>query len=225
MTQRVPCKKCGAEILPATAKATGGVCMACKNGIRKSLEKSKEYYRKEREKEAAYAPLRTPDLVQTKPVLHPRDLNGRTPVALSIIPHYGLGPFLLGTPRARLREVMAEVGLPLESEKPKMDYCCASALQFEYDDSGCATHIGAAYDARLNVTWENRNVFDMTARELFDLINAKEPSPLAYNDYDSHFPFQRIVLWDAQEQYDHLGGESRPVWASVGIFSEAGGSP
>ena len=56
MTQRIPCKRCGAEILPATAQATGGVCMACKNGIRKDIEKSKDYYRKEREKEAAYAP-------------------------------------------------------------------------------------------------------------------------------------------------------------------------
>lgn len=199
--------------------------MACKSGIRKNLEKSKEYYRKEREKEAAYAPLRTPDLVQTKPVLRPEDLNERTPVALPIIPHYGIGPFLLGTPRARVREIMAEVGLPLESEKPKMDYCCASALQFEYDDSGCATFIGTAYDARLNVTWEGRNVFDMTARELFDLINAKEPSPLEYNDYDPRFPFQGLTLWDAEEQYDHLAGETRPVWAQVGLFNKAAEAP
>ena len=225
MTQRIPCKRCGAEILPATAQATGGVCMACKNGIRKDIEKSKDYYRKEREKEAAYAPLRTPDLVQTKPVLRPEDLNGRTPVSLAIKPRHGIGPFLLGTPRARLREIMEEIGLPLESEKPKMDYCCASALQFEYDDTGCATFIGVAYDARLNVTWEGRNVFDMTARELFDLINEKEPSPLPYNDYDPRFPSQMVTLWDAQEQYDHLGGESRPVWASVGLFGKADIAP
>lgn len=225
MTQRVPCKKCGAEILPTTAEATGGVCMACKNGIRKDLEKSKEFYRKEREKEAAYAPLRTPGLVRTEPVLHPKDLNGGIPVPLPIIPRQGLGPFLLGTPRTRLREVMAEVGLPLESEKPTMDYCCASALQFEYDDTGRVQFIGIAYDARLDVTWKGRNVFDMTARELFDLINADEPSPLEYNDYDPRFPAQMVTLWDAQEQYDHLGKESRPVWAQVGLASEVFAAP
>lgn len=49
MTQRVPCTECGAEILPATAAATGGVCMACKKGIRKDLENAKRYYAKQKE--------------------------------------------------------------------------------------------------------------------------------------------------------------------------------
>ena len=35
MITRIPCNTCGAEILPATAEATGGVCMACKQGIRR----------------------------------------------------------------------------------------------------------------------------------------------------------------------------------------------
>ena len=30
MTERVPCTSCGTSILPATANATGGVCMPCK---------------------------------------------------------------------------------------------------------------------------------------------------------------------------------------------------
>jgi len=34
MIIRVPCNTCGAEILEATAKATGGICMACKQGLR-----------------------------------------------------------------------------------------------------------------------------------------------------------------------------------------------
>ena len=28
--ERIPCSKCGAMILPATAQATGGICMPCK---------------------------------------------------------------------------------------------------------------------------------------------------------------------------------------------------
>jgi hypothetical protein len=35
MITRIPCDKCGAEILPTTAVATGGICMACKQGIRR----------------------------------------------------------------------------------------------------------------------------------------------------------------------------------------------
>ena len=54
MTQRVPCKECGAEILPTTATATGGVCMACKQGIRKTIEASKKYYEERRK----YDPMR-----------------------------------------------------------------------------------------------------------------------------------------------------------------------
>jgi len=35
-------------ILPATAKATDGVCMACKQGIRKNLDSTKKYYEEQR---------------------------------------------------------------------------------------------------------------------------------------------------------------------------------
>ncbi len=49
MTDKIPCKDCNELILPATAKKTGGVCMACKQGIRGAIEQSKEYYRKLKE--------------------------------------------------------------------------------------------------------------------------------------------------------------------------------
>src|SRR5688572_5465366 len=48
MSSRGPCIECGATILPSTSAATGGVCMACKHGIRSNLERAKEYYRKQR---------------------------------------------------------------------------------------------------------------------------------------------------------------------------------
>jgi hypothetical protein len=41
---KVPCIKCGAEILPSTAEETGGLCMPCKNGYRDQIEASKRYY-------------------------------------------------------------------------------------------------------------------------------------------------------------------------------------
>ncbi|HEY1120131.1 MAG TPA: DUF4375 domain-containing protein [Haloferula sp.] len=54
MAERVPCRECGAEILPATAEATGGVCMACKKGFRKDIESSKQFYAEQRK----YDPVR-----------------------------------------------------------------------------------------------------------------------------------------------------------------------
>jgi hypothetical protein len=51
---KIPCDKCGALILPTTAEATGGICMACKQGIRESMEASRAYYQKLKE----YDPFR-----------------------------------------------------------------------------------------------------------------------------------------------------------------------
>jgi hypothetical protein len=54
MTEKIPCKECNELILPRTAEKTGGICMACKQGIRESIEESKEFYRKQKE----YDPFR-----------------------------------------------------------------------------------------------------------------------------------------------------------------------
>ncbi|WDE06720.1 DMP19 family protein [Thalassomonas viridans] len=49
MSEKVPCTECGVAVLPSTAERTGGLCMPCKNGTRKNIEQSKEYYKRERE--------------------------------------------------------------------------------------------------------------------------------------------------------------------------------
>lgn len=49
MSEKIPCKECNELILPQTAEKTGGICMACKQGIRKVIEQSKEFYRKQKE--------------------------------------------------------------------------------------------------------------------------------------------------------------------------------
>ncbi len=54
MSDKIPCTKCGAMILPATAARTGGLCMPCKSGIRESIEASKRYY----EEQKKYNPWR-----------------------------------------------------------------------------------------------------------------------------------------------------------------------
>jgi hypothetical protein len=52
--EKIPCIDCGAMILPATAESTGGLCMACKQGIRNDIEASRAYY----ERLKAYDPAR-----------------------------------------------------------------------------------------------------------------------------------------------------------------------
>src|SRR5258708_36632336 len=45
---RTTCSTCGATILSTTATRTGGLCMACKQGIRQNIEAAKVYYRQQR---------------------------------------------------------------------------------------------------------------------------------------------------------------------------------
>ena len=52
--QKVACIECSAMILPATAESTGGRCMASKQGIRRSIEASREFYKRQKE----YDPVR-----------------------------------------------------------------------------------------------------------------------------------------------------------------------
>ena len=51
MSDKIPCTECGAMVLPSTAERTGGLCMPCKNGTRKSMDLAKERAAKERELE------------------------------------------------------------------------------------------------------------------------------------------------------------------------------
>ncbi len=43
------CSQCGATMLAATATRTGGLCMACKQGIREHVEAAKIYYQRQRQ--------------------------------------------------------------------------------------------------------------------------------------------------------------------------------
>jgi len=49
VSDKIPCLECEALVLPSTAERTGGLCMPCKNGTRKSMEQAKENAIKERE--------------------------------------------------------------------------------------------------------------------------------------------------------------------------------
>ncbi|WP_199805623.1 DMP19 family protein [Bradyrhizobium lablabi] len=48
---KIPCVRCNAPILQATADSTGGLCMPCKAGTREALEAGKRRIREEREQE------------------------------------------------------------------------------------------------------------------------------------------------------------------------------
>lgn len=47
-TAEATCPECGATMLAVTAARTGGLCMACKQGIRKHIESAKAYYQQQK---------------------------------------------------------------------------------------------------------------------------------------------------------------------------------
>ena len=216
------CKQCGAKFPPSTALATGGLCVDCLLGDEGETDEADEDYERQAEEAlAAFERNRTPGLVPTERILS-RDLpGGAEPIPLPMTPLRGIGPFLLGSSRADTRKAMAAAGLPLETESPGGDACCASALEFFYDGRERLMQIVTRYDARIAVTWAERNVFDLPAKELFGLIHAQEPRPLPYNGDDLLFPTQIVTLTESGKEHDHRGGYRRIVWEQVGLGNES----
>lgn len=69
---KIPCNTCGALILPTTDESTGGVCMACKQGIRESMDASRVFYQKLKE----YDPFRALWVSLVKRSSDNRNLDG-----------------------------------------------------------------------------------------------------------------------------------------------------
>ena len=139
-------------------------------------------------------------------------------LTLDLVPHLGAGPILLGSARAEAREVLLALGFPLESRGDSVDHFCQSAIQIECGPGDRVSFIGLACHERFAVSYQGQSVFALSAPDLFALIAASERSDShTYEDYEYCFPDQIITLWDADEQYDRLGNESRPVWAQVGL--------
>lgn len=216
------CKQCGEKFPPSTALVTGGLCPDCFLGDEGEADDSGiDYLREAEENMEAFERSRTPGLVRTERILS-RDLpGGAKPIPLPITPLRGIGPFLLGSTRADTRKAMAAAGLPLETESPGSDACCASALTFFYDQEDRVIQIVTMYDARIAVTWMGKEVFDVPAEELFDLINAQELRPLPYDCDEVVFPSQVVTLSWAAEEHDHLGGYRRIIWEQAGVGTES----
>ncbi|MFR0691133.1 hypothetical protein ACLUTX_17165 [Enterobacterales bacterium AE_CKDN230030158-1A_HGKHYDSX7] len=139
-----------------------------------------------------------------------------------ISPHQGIGPLCLGDTRAMARDALAAVGFALESSNGATDYFCESAIQTECDEQGLIWFIGLSQSERYLARYQGVDVFALAAGELFSLIAAADGSGTHdFTDSEYLFPGQIITLWDADEQYDRQGNETRPVWAQVGIGNPA----
>ncbi|MCO6047857.1 hypothetical protein NG895_28460 [Aeoliella sp. ICT_H6.2] len=142
------------------------------------------------------------------------------PIQFDIVPHIGIGPVHLGmTPDAVEAAVGSVPGALPRLAKGRKTHCYfKAALQVSFGESGLVNFIGVSGTPLLECRYEDRDVFDLPAPELFALIASRERS--GRHDYSAAeyvFPEQIVTLYEADEQYDRKGGESRPVFAEVGV--------
>jgi len=99
-----------------------------------------------------------------------------------------------------------------------MDYFCEHFIQVEYDDDELVHFIGIACHRAYLLTYEGINVFGVPAPQVFAEIAARDGSGVhEYDDAGLVFPNQIVTLWEADEQYDRLGGEQRVIWGQAGL--------
>ena len=137
---------------------------------------------------------------------------------LKIRPGAGIGPVNLGATRREVRTALAAIDIALRRQSDGLDYF--DSIQVEYK-SERATFIGVSWSNAYVTTYMGVNVFDVTAESLFSLFATHDASgDHTFNEYEYLFPKQILTLWDADSQYDRIGGEQRVVWAQVGIGND-----
>lgn len=94
-----------------------------------------------------------------------------------------------------------------------------NAFQVSYGDKGKVDFIEVGSGIVADVRFDNQDVFDLHADDLLRLIRVHEHEDLELSEPDDSYVFSGLImtLWGRDEQYDHKGGEQRPVFAAVGV--------
>jgi hypothetical protein len=141
-----------------------------------------------------------------------------TPNVLDLVPHVGIGPLHLGMTVAEADEALrALAGAGVRKSHRSTHGFFDGALQFELGKSGRIQFIGVAEHHMVLCRYDGHDVFDTPAPELFALITAHETGKHQYKSVEYLFPDQIVTLYEADEQYDRKGKESRPIWGQIGV--------
>lgn len=138
---------------------------------------------------------------------------------LELIPHHGFGPIRFGMPRPEVRTAMRAIGIPRShgDDDGTLDYFGdENAIQVEYID-GTASFIGVSNGGEFLCVIHGIDPFDMPAQDLFTVLAKRAEHGEAYDANEVVFRSTIVTLYEADEQYDRKGGESRPVWSQIGV--------
>lgn len=149
-------------------------------------------------------------------------------LVLELEPHRGFGPLKLGSARQTARAAMAAIGFPLEQSQAdplglsqtEIDLFCDSSIKLE-SVGDRLSFIDVLYSDAYVARYRGVDVFDVTARELFQIAAAADKS--GHHEFDPLeycFPNQILTLWRADPQYDYRGKGARQVWGAVGLGNE-----
>lgn len=139
-------------------------------------------------------------------------------MTFKINPNKGIGPVKLGMSREEVKEALGIDNC--SSSNRELDYYFNNSFQIEFEENR-ANFIGVSYHPSYIITYEGVNVFDTEAKKLFELIASNESEKHEFNSSGYLFSNQIVTLWDADEQYDRIGSETRLIWAQIGIGTQS----
>jgi hypothetical protein len=139
-----------------------------------------------------------------------------------IIPGHGVGPIKFGMSRGEVYAALEAIPGARDGYSPRetMDYFFNAGLEVEYDDRGQVQFVGTQYHASCGCVFELEGIdpFDTPAAELFNILARMDGVPgHEFNALEYIFPRIIATLFEADPQYDYVGGGSREIYGQVGV--------
>lgn len=138
----------------------------------------------------------------------------------TIEPHVGVGPVRFGMSRDEVRDEMDRIGERRPIRKGAETTCYFGAsFQVSFGDAGLVDFIELASSIDAEVGFAGIDLFDTPADELLAVVgrlDAFDPK-LSRPPQSYIFPTLIMSLWGRDKQYDHRRGQTRPMFAAVGV--------
>lgn len=228
MAEQVACTECGVPILSATALRTGGVCMPCKQGTRKSVDEAKQ---RQRERQATLErlmadPRLRPWLTAAAPkTTKPPPLEAIQPSILTFVPLQGPLPFRFGMMPAEVESLARAVPRKDLSHDLQGLSDTFGNLRVGYTLDLVAEEYSVWPDSKLTVIFNGEAILGpaATTSPLAAFLRA-DASPrehlgyvifqalgVAVTGYHHDDPGQRAISFGARHVWDGFYAQAKPI--------------